>query len=223
MCLSDKGKGGHTGPPVRVGCCTDRLTCLSDLGNGEHAGPAEQMHVGINMVNSLELPRRRSPRLHGYDYTLAGAYYVTISTLEHQHLFGQIVGNEMCLNDAGRMLEHWWDELLQAFPRVELDTVVVMPNHLHGIIIIYNEPADPGSTVPHENNASLPDIIQWYKTMTTNEYIRCVKTAGWPPFAGKVWHRSYYDRIIRDEDDLLRIRTYITNNPAQWMLDTENR
>ena len=80
-----------------------------------------------------------------------------------------------------------------------------------------------GDTVPHENNASLPDIMQWYKTMTTNEYIRCVKTAGWPPFAGKVWHRSYYDRIIRDEDDLLRIRTYITNKPAQWTLDTENR
>ena len=175
------------------------------------------------MENSLEFPRRRAQRLQGYDYTLAGAYYVTICTQEHQRLFGQIVGNEMCLNDAGRMIERWWDELHHAFPSVELDIAVVMPNHLHGIVVIYNELENGECTATHDGIVSLPDVMQWYKTMTTNEYIRCVKTAGWSPFAGKVWHRSYYDHIIRDEDDLLRIRTYITNNPAQWAQDTENR
>jgi len=70
--------------------------------------------------------------------------------------------------------------------------------------------------------ASLPAIVQWFKTMTTNEYLRGVKTSGWAPFQGQVWQRNYYEHVIRDEESLNRIREYILNNPAQWALDPEN-
>jgi putative transposase len=65
----------------------------------------------------------------------------------------------------------------------------------------------------------LPTIVQWFKTMTTNEYIREVKQSGWPPFPGKFWQRNYYEHIVRDEADLARIRAYLQNNPAKWALD----
>ena len=78
--------------------------------------------------------------------------------------------------------------------------------------------AEPGAHI----GAPLPEIVQWFKTMTTNEYIRGVKTMGWPPFPGKLWQRNYYEHIIRNEAELDRIRTYIANNPTQWALDDEN-
>jgi putative transposase len=68
----------------------------------------------------------------------------------------------------------------------------------------------------------LGDIVGWFKTMTTNEYIRGVKQHGWPPFRGKVWQRNYYEHVIRNPRALERIRAYIQNNPAQWALDREN-
>ncbi|MFN3920772.1 MAG: transposase, partial [Methylohalobius sp.] len=70
--------------------------------------------------------------------------------------------------------------------------------------------------------APLPKIIQWFKTMTTNEYIRGVKQLGWTPFRGRLWQRNYYEHIIRTEDALRRIRRYIATNPLRWHLDREN-
>lgn len=67
-----------------------------------------------------------------------------------------------------------------------------------------------------------PEIVQWFKTMTTNEYIRGVGTLGWSPFPGKLWQRNYYEHVIRDEVSLNRIREYIVNNPPQWEMDREN-
>jgi putative transposase len=68
----------------------------------------------------------------------------------------------------------------------------------------------------------LPAIVQWFKTMTTNEYLRGVKTSGWASFQGRLWQRNYYEHVIRDEESLNRIREYILNNPAQWASDPEN-
>ena len=65
-------------------------------------------------------------------------------------------------------------------------------------------------------------VIQWFKTMTTNEYIRGVRQHGWPPFPGKLWHRNYYEHIVRNENEMARIRKYIMDNPAQWAIDKEN-
>lgn len=164
-------------------------------------------------------------------------------------LLGRIAKGAMILNDAGKMVDEWWKTLPDKFPNIELDEYVVMPNHVHGIIIIAVG-ADlrvcPDTTGEHaagthtgaihtgathtggahpkgaHTGAPLHRMVQWFKTMTTNEYIRGVKPSGWTPFNGKLWQRNYYEHIIRNERDYLRIREYIYNNPLQWHIDAEN-
>jgi len=191
------------------------------------------------------LRSRRSIRLKGYDYAEAGAYFVTICAQNRECLFGEIVDGEMRVNDAGKVIARWWEELPHKFPSVDLDEFVVMPNHFHGIVVITDtsvgaylrvcpdpqgarmaqgadvtaQGAHPGAPL---RRLALGEIVQWFKTMTTNEYIRGVKQNGWTPFPGKLWQRNYYEHIIRNENDLNRIREYIFNNPANWANDDEN-
>ncbi len=181
---------------------------------------------------------RHSIRLKGYDYSLAGAYFITICTRNRECLFGQIVNGAMQLNAAGQMIERWWAELMHKFPSVETDAYVVMPNHFHGVLSLSaggqppegrppldeqpHRVAPTGSTKIEMGRPTLGDIMDWFKTMTTNEYIRRVKQDGWPRFVGKLWQRNYYEHIIRDERDLCRIRDYICNNAARWQEDTNN-
>jgi REP element-mobilizing transposase RayT len=179
------------------------------------------------MKFDAEKHHRHSIRLRGYDYTQAGAYFVTIVTNDRVCLFSEIVDGEMRLNDGGRMIQQWWFELNRKFSTVETDEFVVMPNHFHGIVVIAGVTvgADlrvgPNSEGAHAG-APLPTIIQWFKTMTTNEYMRGVKTRSWTPFAGRLWQRNYYEHIVRCENELTRIREYIANNPLQWEMDREN-
>ena len=105
------------------------------------------------------------------------------------------------------------------------------PNHLHGIIVIGIVGATPCGRPhlrPEEGRAqgpaptgfiSLSDVIEWFKSLTTTRYIQGVKNTGWRPFPGKLWQRNYYDRIIRNESELNRIRSYIRNNPVEWESD----
>jgi putative transposase len=205
---------------------------------------------------------RHSIRLKGYDYSRAGAYFVTTVNQGRTCIYGKIVSGEMVLNAAGQMIEKWWLELNQKFPAIETDAYVVMPNHFHGIVVIVeagdigpaggegahigapqpgaaqlddgetNVGADlrvrpgarvrPGTRVRPGAAAPLHRVIQWFKTMTTNEYIRGVKTLGWPPFERKLWQRDYYERILRDAGELERTRRYISDNPLQWEQDDEN-
>jgi putative transposase len=176
---------------------------------------------------------RRSIRLRGYDYSQAGAYYITLVTQDRQPFFGDIANGEIRLNDAGKMVERWFNELPNKFPSVETDEYVIMPNHFHAIVVLVGansrirpdaEPDEPGTHAGGGTHAGvpLPQIVQWFKTMTTNEYIRGVKNNGWAPFRGKFWQRNYYEHIIRDDADLERIRAYISANPANWIADTEN-
>ena len=179
------------------------------------------------MKFDAEKHHRHSMRLLGYDYAQVGAYFVTSVTKDRVCLFGEIFDGEMRLNDGGRMIEQWWFELNRKFSTVETDEFVVMPNHFHGIVVIAGVTvgADlrvgPNSEGAHAG-APLPTIIQWFKTMTTNEYMRGVKTRSWTPFAGRLWQRNYYEHIVRCENELTRIREYIANNPLQWEMDREN-
>lgn len=175
--------------------------------------------------------RRRSSRLQGFDYATPGAYFVTIVTQGRSFLFGEIIDNEVHLNDAGQAVTRWWFELERKFTTIETDAFVLMPNHCHGVVTI-NDPAvgadlcvGPSEETAHPGahaGAPLPQIIQWFKTMTTNEYMRGVKTLGWPAFRGHLWQRNYYEHIIRNEDSLNRIRKYIFDNPIRWDSDREN-
>ena len=182
---------------------------------------------------------RQSMRLRGFDYSSAGAYFITLCTQNRVGLFGNIVDGSMVLNAAGQMVDVWWMALNQKFPGIQTDESVVMPNHFHGIIVInhHNVGADlcvcpnldmenvTDRELPHSEDmgkhvgSPIPRVMQWFKAMTTNHYIRGVKENGWMPFEKRVWQRNYYDHIIRSEVDLVRIQTYIRNNPASWHKD----
>lgn len=167
-----------------------------------------------------DLPQRKSPRLAQYDYSQDGLYFVTICVQNRAVLFGNVRGDVMERNEAGEMVAHWWSETSVKFRGIELSDFVVMPNHFHGIVLI--EHAAPS----REGQASLSDVVRWFKTMSTNAYIRGVHESGWAEFDGKLWQRSFHDHIIRDEPGLLKIRQYIQENPARWAEDTfyrENR
>jgi len=167
---------------------------------------------------------RKSPRLSGYDYSQEGAYFVTVCVQSRQALLGEMLHGEMRLNQAGCMVERWWHKLESKFAALETDFYVVMPNHFHGIALIAGNTSSALPAWPQgaHMGAPLQKILQWFKTMTTNEYIHGVKEHGWPQFKGSLWQRSFYDHVIRDEASLNRIREYISTNPQRWDLDREN-
>ena len=163
-----------------------------------------------------------------------GVYFITVCAQDRQCLFGEVVDGEIRLNDTGRMVQAVWEELSIHYPGVEGDGFVVMPNHFHGIIVIADVtvgadlrvgPNSEGAHPTHQGahtGAPLPTVVQWFKTMTTNEYMRGIKTFGWTPFPGQLWQRNYYEHIVRDDVSLNRIRQYILDNPARWEFDREN-
>jgi REP element-mobilizing transposase RayT len=164
------------------------------------------------MSSGNSWPQRRSPRLKDYDYAQNGAYIITVCTQNKVCLFGEIVEGDMRLNDAGKMVEAWWSRLPEKFPTIRLDAWAVMPNHLHGVVMILSD-------LP---TVSLTEAVQWFKTMTTNMYIRGAKQHDWQPFPGKLWQTSFYDHVIRREESLDKIRRFVTTNPLRWAVDKEN-
>src|SRR5712691_11815984 len=140
---------------------------------------------------------RRSIRLKEYDYSQAGAYYVTIDMQNLECLFGEIVNYEMVLNEAGKMVNEQWNALLERFPNIELDVYQVMPNHFHGIIVV-TENADTQNVVVQNKKPTLGDIIGAFKSITTNEYIDGVDNQNWLQFYKRLWQRNYYEHVIRD-------------------------
>jgi len=185
-----------------------------------------------------KIHHRRSIRLKDYDYSQPGLYFVTIVTQNREYLFGEIRDDEMVLNDAGVMVEKWFNELENKFPDIQCHTMVVMPNHFH--CIVQNVGADlrvcPGDSEPNQGEhigsepnqgehtgSPLPVVVQWFKTMTTNEYIRGVKNKNWQRFNGKLWQRNYWEHIIRNENEYQQIAEYILQNPKKWAMDKLNR
>ena len=181
------------------------------------------------MSSTSETPGRRSVRLKDYDYAGAGAYFVTICTQSHALLFGAIVGEEMRLSPAGEIVRDEWARTADVRPDVELDAFVVMPNHLHGIIVITGHPSPTvGATrrvAPTENRGtargpvpgSVGAMVGQFKSVATRRIRQCL---GAPSLT--VWQRNYYEHVIRDEESLNLIRQYIADNPAGWALDREN-
>lgn len=186
------------------------------------------------MKYNPEIHNRRSIRLQKYDYALAGAYFVTVCTQNRECLFGDMVDGKMSLNDAGRMIQLSWDELPIHYSGVETDAFIVMPNHVHGVIVLvgagpracpeFNFQPQPGGQPQGvaPTTLSLPDLVHRFKTITTKRYTDGVKQTEWKPFLGKLWQRNYYEHIVRNEKSLNKIREYIINNPAQWEFDHEN-
>ncbi|UMX47737.1 MAG: hypothetical protein L7H18_04835 [Candidatus Nealsonbacteria bacterium DGGOD1a] len=162
-----------------------------------------------------EIHHRRTIRVKGYDYSQDGAYFVTVCAQNRQCLFGSIADAKMELNKAGEIVNNCWYEIPKHYPFVILDEFVVMPNHFHGIIIIQNrewkrERANNHSPLQMQNagtSKTVGAIIRGYKIGVT-------KLLGKP-----IWQRNYYEHIIRNDDDLDRVREYIINNPLNWEID----
>ena len=154
-----------------------------------------------------ELPKRKQTRLKDYDYSQNGYYFITICTHNRHNLFGEIVGATLCgrPNNPDKMIEKWLLELENKFDGVKICEYIIMPNHLHFII----------SKTGDHAGSPLRDIVGWFKTMTTNEYIENVKNNMFPPFDKKIWQRNYYEHIIRDESDYIETKEYILNNPLK--------
>ncbi|MFH0879097.1 MAG: transposase [Lentisphaerota bacterium] len=148
---------------------------------------------------------RRSIRLKGYDYSKEGVYFVTICVQERECLFGEVVNGEMVVNDAGARVQAVWDELPCHYPHVRLDAFVIMPNHVHGIVVFLTP--HPAPTVG--------EIVRGFKARCTHAINQMRNTRGVP-----VWQRNYYEHIIRGDVDYNRIAEYISTNPQRWMSDT---
>ena len=183
----------------------------------------------MHMTYDPLIHHRQSLRLQGYDYSQEGAYYVTVCTRSKKHLFGKIIGKEMQLNAAGKMIESAWRELPGRFPNIDLDEFIIMPNHIHAVFVIIrtntNE-SEPGARSLDRPNGTLPGtvgrILQAYKSITTDEYITGVKQYGWKPFRRKLWQRNYWEHVICDNKDYNHICEYIYDNPANWHKDPLN-
>ncbi|MBI2330547.1 transposase [Candidatus Daviesbacteria bacterium] len=193
------------------------------------------------------LPNRKSIRLKGYDYSSNGAWFITICTQNRELLFGDIiVGVDPCvdpnpnscvdpnpnscvdpnpymkLNNVGEMINDWWLKIPNKFTHIELGTFQIMPNHIHGIIFINGRTHGHDGRTHGSAPTTVGTIIQWFKTMTTNNYIDNVKNLNWVPFNQRIWQRNYYEHIIRNNKEMERISQYITNNPQMWDKDKNN-
>ena len=181
------------------------------------------------MAGHFERFHRKSLRFQGYDYARAGAYFVTIVTHQRKSFFGKIFGGKMKLSDVGEIVARCWEEIPDHFPMAAVDAFVVMPDHMHGIIVIkrdgvvgvqHVEPQQRGEPQQPRRNAyqhiipkSLGSIVRQFKGAVTRECgIRGI------PFR---WQRNFHERIIRNDDHLNIVRRYIRNNPMKWSIENE--
>ena len=172
------------------------------------------------MKYNPEAHHRRSIRLKGWDYSQAGAYFITICTQNRECLFGEIVDGEMRLNEAGNIARQCWDDIPIHFPHVDPDVFVIMPNHIHGIILIIDTPPAgaknfsplPKTTRQCGTSKTIGSIVRGFKIGVT-KWMRNSTPVD------DVWQRNYWEHIVRNESEMDRIREYIQNNPAQWELD----
>lgn len=175
------------------------------------------------MNQHLEKDGRRFLRLKDYDYSQAGAYFVTICTQKSKLILGKVVEDEMVLNKYGRIVEQSWNELSNHFLNMKIDWFVVMPNHIHGIIALDDDgrgrvPLPTGEETSPLQKPILGQIIGYFKYQTTKLINEIRSTPGF-----RVWQRNYYEHVIRNEEKLNKIRYYIQTNPLKWNLDRENR
>jgi putative transposase len=169
--------------------------------------------------------RIESTRLSHWDYSSPAWYFVTICTQDRRTHFGDIVDGSIRLSPIGKIVRDEWRKTAGIRPNVDLDEFVVMPNHIHGIVVIkplvdggtprVETPRRGVSTTPRLQKPSLGSIIGQFKIACT----RRIRAAGSRDFA---WQTRFHDRIIRGDRALMAIREYIANNPAKWALDTEN-
>ncbi len=151
-----------------------------------------------------KLPKRKSPRKKGYDYSLGGAYFITICTLNKKKILSKItreINNyepKVELTRIGKQIEECLGNIKTIYGNYEVGDYIIMPNHIHFIVYSYS------------NDNEIYSLIKKIKTYTTHLY------------GSKLWQRSFYDHIIRNEKDFEQISKYIHDNPARWIYDDLN-
>jgi len=182
--------------------------------------------------------------LKGWDYNNYGFYFVTVCTQKRECLFGKIKNRKMELNDIGLMVNSWWQKIPNKFPGILLDEYQIMPNHMHGIVNIDGSTyrstptglqtkfdstyvgADPCVRPIHDPcvrpQQKLFQIIRWFKTMCTNQYLQNIKSKNWLRIDKRLSQRNFYEHIICNENEYFAIRQYIQNNPQNWESDRNN-
>jgi putative transposase len=171
------------------------------------------------MAYNPKIHHRRSIRLKGYDYSKAGAYFITICCQDMKHRFGEIENGEKILNEYGKIAYNEWAKLTSRFPNMEFDVFQVMPNHMHGIVVLV------GATLAVAQNSTIGAgasparttigaIVGAYKSLVFNACLDIYKSKN--ERMGKLWLRNYYEIIIRNEFSYQNISNYIINNPAKW-------
>lgn len=167
-----------------------------------------------------KLPLRKDLRLKHYDYSQAGYYFVTLCTENKEHILCDIVGDAALsvppqsttvqpkLTQTGHMVEQHLKNINVVYSNAKLDCYIVMPNHVHFIVIIEDAPQqEEEGRLRAAAPTSLPKLINSFKTITSKKY-------------GKtLWQRNYYEHVIRKDGELHEIREYIVNNPVKWELD----
>ena|SRR3990172_8475287 len=181
-----------------------------------------------------KIHHRRSFRLKGYDYSQTGGYFVTIVAWQREMLFGEIVDGEMKLNEFGKIAAEKWQWLEIRYEYVELGEWIIMPNHIHGILVIRDNGRGGSRSAPMDDMRSakkgdsriaptpikhkpLGGLIGAFKTVSTKQINLLQNTEG-----QIVWQRNYYEHIIRNEREMDRIARYIESNPSTWVDDDEN-
>jgi putative transposase len=180
------------------------------------------------MTYDPERHRRRSIRLKDYDYGQKGAYFVTLCTFERESYFEQFT-------ELNEIVDTAWRRIPERFPTVTMDEYVIMPNHLHGIIVIDSESGYLDRRQPRKGypqgvslqgnieygHPDLGTIIGSYKSLCANAWLKVIKSRDINA-RGKFWQSNYYEHVIRNEEELNRIRNYIHDNPLKWESDREN-
>ena len=194
------------------------------------------------MAYNPNLHHRRSIRLREWDYSGPGGYFVTICSYRRESMFGEIRNGRMDLNSYGEIVQQSWVDLPKHYHNILLDEFVIMPNHVHGIIVIVddivvdNTNSAVGASlrlapteIRHDTQPAPTERWNAMNHRPVSEIVRAFKSFSARRINGLrdaigvgVWQRNYYERIIRNEKELRRVREYIAFNPSKWAFDEEN-
>ena len=157
----------------------------------------------------MNLKQHKNLRLEGYDYATVGCYFVTVVTENRRELFGYIADGQLMLNGAGKMVKECIADLETRFTGLEILNSVVMANHVHAILL-------------NKKEHDIPEVMRQFKAITSRLYHKRMATDGWKGYDIRLWQRSYYDIIIKNERMFDFINEYIATNPERWTHDKMN-
>ncbi|MBI3742760.1 MAG: hypothetical protein HY261_00530 [Chloroflexi bacterium] len=180
-------------------------------------------HVAVSPYSAFMTPwdwynqNRQSIRLPEYDYHRTGWYFVTLCTFHREALFGEVTEGRMVLNEAGKIVERCWWEMAEHFDGLVLDAMVVMPNHLHGLVGLAPSEGRAHFKCAPTKEYRLGDVVRAFKVFSTRTVNKTRGGDGLP-----LWQRNFHEHVLRRPEEMVSIRRYIRENPQRWNDDSDN-